>query len=257
MDGSCSCDAFGDACTACVQQQQQQTDDSGAFALLMLDAIPADYQFLDFVTVPASVAEEDAVAACIDECLQANAGGGGCVGATFDDSGSSGWRCILVSSYSGGEEAASPGSRFFVTTRCTACSDGFALLNSTCARASIGLKSLGVGLSYWYSLMFGVKCVCVCVCVCLVGCCCCCAIALPASHPCHPPNSPSPPSSCRGDGATRVPRGPREGADSHQRRCRHCHHDAHRHLRRTRLSGPFTLREGEREAGKWERAVTE
>ena len=188
MDGSCSCDAFGDACTACVQQQQQ-TDDSGAFALLMLDAIPADYQFLDFVTVPASVAEEDAVAACIDECLQANAGGGGCVGATFDDSGSSGWRCILVSSYSGGEEAASPGSRFFVTTRCTACSDGFALLNSTCARASIGLKSLGVGLSYWYSLMFGVKCVCVCVCVCLVGCCCCCAIALPASHPCHPPNS--------------------------------------------------------------------
>ena len=136
MDGSCSCDAFGDACTACVQQQQQQTDDSGAFALLMLDAIPADYQFLDFVTVPASVAEEDAVAACIDECLQANAGGGGCVGATFDDSGSSGWRCILVSSYSGGEEAASPGSRFFVTTRCTACSDGFALLNSTCARAS-------------------------------------------------------------------------------------------------------------------------
>ena len=159
MDGSCSCDAFGDACTACVQQQQ--TDDSGAFALLMLDAIPADYQFLDFVTVPASVAEEDAVAACIDECLQANAGGGGCVGATFDDSGSSGWRCILVSSYSGGEEAASPGSRFFVTTRCTSCSDGFALLNSTCARASTERERRGgevrVMFGCWRSLKFGVK----------------------------------------------------------------------------------------------------
>ena len=176
MDGSCSCDAFGDACTACVQQQQQQqTDDSGAFALLMLDAIPADYQFLDFVTVPASVAEEDAVAACIDECLQANAGGGGCVGATFDDSGSSGWRCILVSSYSGGEEAASPGSRFFVTTRCTACSDGFALLNSTCARASTERGRGGGEGGVWLlaqSQIWGEEkrvSVCACRCVCLVG----------------------------------------------------------------------------------------